>query len=269
MTASRNHQFSRFVLRGNNSGAAYILALTTMIVGVTFALTMLQASGSYFLTERSRGTKGQAAALAEAGVAYAYIQVNKHYQTLPYTWPTVHRSSGSFTVSAADIAGSATMLITSTGTANGRSYTIKRVTKGAQLDKIMDNLDPEYSSSATWSTGTMAADKYSTNYRWHSTAQRWEPACWTLTLPVSGYYDVYAWWPQGGNRSTTAPYIIPTNIGQVTVTVNMQANGGKWNLLGRFNMNAGSNTIALSYWAPSGFVVCADAVRVTGPYTSP
>lgn len=254
------------ILRGNRSGAAYVLALTTLVVGVTFALTMLQSSGSYFLTERSRNRKQMAMDMAEAGIDYAYIQVNNRGQSVPCAWPAVNLASGRFVVTATDIPGTATMLLTSTGTVNGVSYTIKRVTKGARMDKIMDNLDPEYSSAPSWSTGTMANDKYAANYRWHSTQDRWEPACWTLTLPIAGNYDVYAWWPQGTNRSTAAPYIIPTSAGQVIVTVDQQQNGGKWNLLGRFHFNAGSNTIVLSYWAPAGFVVCADAVRVTGPY---
>ncbi len=265
ISAKRNHPH-RFILSGNTAGAAYVLALTTLVVGVTFALAMLQASGSYFLSERSRSTKQQAMDLAEAGVDYAYVQINKRGQATPYTSPVVNLASGSFQVSAADLPGGATVLITSTGTVNGTSYTVRRVTKGARLDKIMDNLDPEYTSSASWSTGTMSLDKYAADYRWHSTGERWEPACWTFSLPVGGRYDVYAWWAEGSNRSNVAPYTITTSTGQVTVTVNQQTNGGKWNLLGRFTMNSGTNTIFLSYWAPAGFVVVADAVRVTGPH---
>lgn len=256
----------RFVLRGNRSGAAYILALTTLVVGVTFSLAMLQASGSYFLTERSQGYKQMAMDMAEAGIDYAFLQVNKHNQSVPYDFPTVTLASGSFHVSVADNASDGTMLITSTGTVKGATYTVRRVTKGALLDKIMDNLDPGFSCSATWTVGTMATDKYSTDYRWHSTGAGSDPASWTINLPTTGKYDLYAWWPKGTNRSVVAPYLIPTSTGQVTVTVNQQQNGGKWNLLGRYSFNSGNNSILLSYWAPGGFVVCADAIRVTGPY---
>lgn len=256
----------RFVLKGNRSGAAYILALTTLVVGVTFALAMLQSSGSYFLTERSQGWKQMAAEMAEAGVDYAFTQVNRHGQSVPFTFPRVNLASGSFLVTVSDIPGTATMLITSTGTVGNTSYTMRRVTKGAMLDKIIDDLDTGFTCSIAWSTGTMASDKYNTDYRWRSTGAQWEPASWTLAVPATGKYDVYAWWPKGTNRSVEAPYVIPDSRGQITVVVNQQQNGGKWNLLGRYNLNVGNNSILLSFWAPAGWVVCADAIRVRGPY---
>ena len=49
--------------------------------------------------------------------------------------------------------------------------------------------------------------------------------------------------------------------GTTVVTVNQQANGGKWNLLGNWNMKAGSNQVRLSCWTTTGFVVVADAIR--------
>lgn len=269
MAISSNHSRKGPSVIGSRSGAAYVLALTTLVVGITFALAMLQSSGSYFLTERSQGCKQMAADMAEAGIDYAFLQVNKHGTSVPYDFPTVSLASGSFHVSVSDIPGTATMLITSTGMVKGSSYTMCRVTKGAMLDKMIDNLDPEFTCSTAWTTGTMANDKYKTDYRWHSTQARWEPASWTFNMPSTGYYEVYAWWPKGTNRSTATPYLIPASSGQVTVTVNQQANGGKWNLLGRWNFNAGSNAVFLSYWAPTGFIVCADGVRVKGPYTTP
>lgn len=262
---SRVLQYGRFTVKGNRTGAAYVLALTTLVVGVTFAMAMLQSSGSHFLTQNSQGLKERAADLAWAGIDYADIQVNKHGQVVPHTFPRVNLSSGSFDVTVTDVPGTATMLITSTGTVRGTSYTVRRIANGGSMDRIIDNLDPAFSCSS-WSTGTMSADKYSTDYRWHSTQMAWGPASWTVTFPVTGNYDVYAWWPEGTNRSNQAPYILPTSTGQVTVIANQQQNGGKWNLLGRYHFNSGSGAILLSFWAPSGFVVCADAVRVQGPY---
>lgn len=268
MTTTTRGSRKGFTLRGNRSGAAYVLALTTLVVGVTFALAMVDSSSSYFLRERSQNWTMMARDLAEAGADYAYDAVNKHNVSVPYTFPTVSLASGSFSVTVSD-GGSATMLITSTGTVKGQSITIQRITKGARLDKIFDNLAPEFSCSSGWTAGTSSVDKYATDYRWHSTGAKWEPATWTVNLPATGYYDIYAWWPKGNNRSTTSPFVISTTTGQVTVNVNMQQNGGKWNLLGRFNMSSGNQAIMLSYWAPTGFVVCADAIRVVGPYSSP
>ena len=112
-------------------GAAYILALVTLLVGSVLSLALLQASATYFLDENSRTKKGAAVNLALAGVDYAYWQV--HYQGLPLPYSgDVTLTSGSFHVDASDDGSRdrSTMVITSTGTSGGYSYTIKRVTLG-------------------------------------------------------------------------------------------------------------------------------------------
>ncbi|MDB6029192.1 MAG: N-acetylmuramoyl-L-alanine amidase [Verrucomicrobiales bacterium] len=126
---------------------------------------------------------------------------------------------------------------------------------------IVDNTSAGFSVTGTWASGTGSTDKYGTDYRYRSTAPISEPAVWSTSLPSTKSYGVYAWWPQGSNRSTTAAYIISTSAGTTTVPVNQQINGGKWNLLGTFNMNAGANNVKLSCWTTTGFVVVADAVK--------
>jgi len=116
--------------------------------------------------------------------------------------------------------------------------------------------------SSGWATSTGAADKYGADYKYKSTAAISDPAQWTINVAAGGSYGIYAWWAQGTNRSTTAPYILPNNA---TVHVNQQANGGKFNLLGNVSLAAGNNTTKLSCWTTTGFVVVADAVRYIGP----
>lgn len=124
---------------------------------------------------------------------------------------------------------------------------------------IIDNTSTKFSCSATWATGT-GAGKYGADYRWRSTQAISDMATWTPG--VSGTYDVYAWWAAGTNRSTAAPFRITKSDGTVAVVnVNQQINGGKWNLLGTFTLNTASK-VQLSCWAPTGFVVVADAVRL-------
>jgi N-acetyl-anhydromuramyl-L-alanine amidase AmpD len=124
---------------------------------------------------------------------------------------------------------------------------------------VKDN--PSATFVGSWSTGTSAADKYGSDYRFKSTAPVSEPATWTTSLPSSGNWTVYVWYPAGSNRSTAAPYIISTAAGSHTEYVNQQITGGAWVNQGTYNMNAGTATIKLSCWAASGFVVVADAVR--------
>lgn len=125
----------------------------------------------------------------------------------------------------------------------------------------VDNVNSGFSVTGTWSTGTTATDKFGSNYRFHNTQEISEPATWSGGLVGSGNYSVQAWWSQGANRSSTAPYIVYHSAGSTTVYVNQQLNGGKWNGLGTFDLNAGSNQVKLSCWTTTGFVVIADAVR--------
>lgn len=126
---------------------------------------------------------------------------------------------------------------------------------------IKDNAQTGFTASASWVTATSSADKYGSNYRYRSTAAVSDAATWAGSLPSTRNYSAYAWWPQGSNRSLTAPYIVSTSAGSSTVNKNQQINGGKFNLLGTWNMNSGNNTIKLSCWTTTGYVVMADAVR--------
>jgi N-acetylmuramoyl-L-alanine amidase len=117
-------------------------------------------------------------------------------------------------------------------------------------------------SASGWSTGTSAADKYGASYLFRSTAAVSNPASWTSSVAAGGSYSISAWWPAGTNRSTVAPFVMP---GGGTITANQQINGGKWNVLTNKSLAAGANTTQLSCWAPSGFVVVADAIRYIGP----
>ncbi len=63
---------------------------------------------------------------------------------------------------------------------------------------------------------------------------------WTPTIPVSGSYQVYARWTAHPNRSTHATYTVNHAAGATAVTVNQEANGGTWQLLGTFTLDAGT-----------------------------
>jgi murein DD-endopeptidase MepM/ murein hydrolase activator NlpD len=142
---------------------------------------------------------------------------------------------------------------------NGGSPTTQ--CQGAGATVIVDNSDAGFSVTGTWATGSSSTDKYGADYRYHSTQPTSAPAQWVGNLPAAGNYNVYVWYPQGANRSPTAPYIIYYNGGNVTKNVNQQAGGGQWNLQGTWSFNAGNNTIKLSCWTGTGFNVMADAVK--------
>ncbi len=134
------------------------------------------------------------------------------------------------------------------------------VTGGTKTAVIKDN--PSGVPTGTWATGTSSTDKYGTDYRYHSTAAVSEPFTWTASLNIGGSWNVRAWWPQGANRSTTAPYIVYHGATSTTVPQNQQGSGGQWNLLGTWgDFAAGANDVKLSVWTTTGFNVMADAIK--------
>lgn len=133
--------------------------------------------------------------------------------------------------------------------------------QGGGTTIVVDNSNSGFTASTAWATASSSTDKYGADYRYHSTAASSDQAVWTANLPSSGSYAVYVWYPQGANRSTTAPYSISTSSGTSTVNVNQQINGGTWVNKGTYSMNGGANTIKLSFWTATGYVVVADAVK--------
>ncbi|MBN1900225.1 hypothetical protein JW926_02730, partial [Candidatus Sumerlaeota bacterium] len=132
---------------------------------------------------------------------------------------------------------------------------------GTHSTIIVDNANAGFTCSANWATGTSSTDKYGTNYRWRSTQAISDTAQFSASLPSSGTWTVYAWWPQGTNRTPTAPYIVYYSSGSQTKSMNQQVNGGKWNTLGSWSMNSGSNKVKISCWTGTGYVIMADAVK--------
>ena len=127
MTYRLNINYKGFSIRRNRHGAAYVLALMTLLMGSIFALAMLRAGSAYFIAEDTRTKKRTAMNLAEAAINYAYWQVQYKGVSLPYS-ANVNFSSGSFSVQASDDGSRdpSTMLITATGTSGKHSYTTSR-----------------------------------------------------------------------------------------------------------------------------------------------
>jgi len=93
-------------------------------------------------------------------------------------------------------------------------------------------------------------------------------ATWTLDIPTTGDYDVFARWTSHPNRATDATYTIHHANGETEVTVNQQQNGGTYQQLGTFTFNQGaSHKVTLTDEA-DGFVI-ADAIQITPPGAGP
>ena len=117
--------------------------------------------------------------------------------------------------------------------------------------------------SSNWAQGS-SSGYYGNNYYYASTQAISDPAVFYFYLSAPATKTIDAWWVAGSNRSPEAPFVITNASGThlATVKVNQQLNGSQWNTLGTWSFPAGWNKVQLSRWAPSGYVVIADAIQV-------
>ncbi|HNO77215.1 MAG TPA: family 10 glycosylhydrolase [Phycisphaerae bacterium] len=138
------------------------------------------------------------------------------------------------------------------------------VTPGLAQVVTVDNVDSGFSVLAgTWETGTFPTP-HGSNYRWALTVD--EPFAeveWRPNLPTSGLYQIEVWYVQGTNRASDAVYNVHHAGGSTPVSVNQQANGSQWNIIGTFSFNAGSGGYITMNNDANPLVVIADAVRFT------
>ena len=73
---------------------------------------------------------------------------------------------------------------------------------------IIDN--PAATVVGTWSSGAGSTDKYGADYRFKNGGSGSAYLKFTPSIATAGDFAIYEWHPQGGNRSTGAPYVVPT-----------------------------------------------------------
>jgi hypothetical protein len=132
---------------------------------------------------------------------------------------------------------------------------------------IVDNTDPRFSVTGSWTVASAQPDKYGGTYAYSWGYSGPSTATWLLSIPSAGLYEVFVWYPQASNRATDAPFTVHHAEGQTTVRINQQINGGQWVRLGTFRFSgAGGDRVVLSNSiSDTTKLVVADAVRISGP----
>ena len=116
-------------------------------------------------------------------------------------------------------------------------------------DVIIDNGQSGTSSTGPWAVSG-APNPYGTNSVWSYSGATYT---WTFTPTTTGTYKVSMWWTALTSRSSSVPVTIQHSDGTANTTINQQQNGGQWNDIGEYTMNAGT----------------AYNVRITAPAGSP
>jgi len=115
----------------------------------------------------------------------------------------------------------------------------------------------------TWTTATSSTDKYGADYRYKGFGTGAAYLQFTPTIVSAGDYQVSEWHSQGSNRSAGAPHIVTYNGGTANLNINQTVFGGKWNLLGTFNLvtgTAGSVKITDAFTDTTQIAI-ADAIK--------
>lgn len=129
---------------------------------------------------------------------------------------------------------------------------------------IIDNTNSNFSTSGSWVLGSSSADKYGSSYNYASTVTGAATATATFVPAIvsAGNYDVYIWYPQGGNRTTNAAWSV-VGGSTVNINVNQQVNGGQWYpIASNITFPAGNSGYIRVANNGGPTVVMADAVEV-------
>jgi hypothetical protein len=246
---------TNYLFKAHGSGAAYVQFTPNIIISGNYALYQWHP----FLTNASVGTP------FVIGTPTGTNTVLANQQTNSGNWSFVGRfnfaAGNSNFIRVLDNFSDATNIATVDG------IMLAYITG----DIVLDNADPEVSYSGSWSTGSAAADKYLGDYRFaDSTGSGTATATFRPNFPNTGLYDVFVWYPQGGNRATNSPWTISAFDGNSDISVNQQTNGGGWlQIAATRPFAAGTNGFVRLANNAGPSVVVTDAVKFAfaGPFS--
>lgn len=166
-------------------------------------------------------------------------------------------------------AGTATITATQSGNDNYFSATpVKRtllVNSSSGIlptEIIVDNADLGFSTVGSWSTSASSTDRYGADFANDGTSGSdvGKSAKWTPDISVAGTFDIYMLWNAGTTRAQYVPAEIKYFNGISSSVLDQQINGGKWNLLGSYFLNAGTDNYVKIDATSAGYTI-ADAVK--------
>jgi hypothetical protein len=157
-----------------------------------------------------------------------------------------------------DFDASGTVILGTQGTQAGK-YAIADAVSFTP-SAVVDDADaaPAFETTGGWRESQSADGYHGSGYL--ATDEKGPTATWTAELSPPGEYAVYMRWTEHANRVTNAPVDVVHAGGTARVYVNQRANGGRWNLLGRFEFNQTGTVVLRTQGTAAGQYVIADAV---------
>ena len=145
--------------------------------------------------------------------------------------------------------------------ASGRwSEPVKRhlLVEARPVEVVIDNDDEKTSKTGTWEISG-GQNAYGGDAVW---ARDGATFTWHFDPPQSGDYEVSMWWSAWPSRSSAARVEIVYGRGTDKISVNQKTGGGRWNALGVYAFEKGTEgsvTLYADDGEPTSY--CADAVR--------
>jgi hypothetical protein len=121
---------------------------------------------------------------------------------------------------------------------------------------ILDNGESGTTPQGSW-TASGGANPYGANSLYSRSVGA--TYAYKFNLGQGGACDVYLWWTDYYSRLTNVPVDIAHAGGTSRVTVNQQANGGRWNRVGTWSFGSQATVTIVSL---GNGTTCADAVRL-------
>lgn len=115
---------------------------------------------------------------------------------------------------------------------------------GGPWSRIYDDQDEEFFATDGWRSATGEEDKWGPTYHFAPGGAD-ETAGWDLNAPRTGEYEIAVHYPEGGNRDI-ADFRVEHNGGVDIVEVDQTEVGGRWFLLGTYELDRGTGRVTLS-----------------------
>lgn len=143
------------------------------------------------------------------------------------------------------------------------TYYMQLVTQTAWSSVVDNTTSGRFTASSNWLTSSWSSQRYGADYRYASPQAISDAAWFKFNIPATANYEVFVWYPATSGYNASTPFAITTSSGTQFVYVNQQVNGGQWNSLGTFSLNAGDyNVVGVSRWTSGSGYVIADAVKL-------
>jgi cell wall-associated NlpC family hydrolase len=127
--------------------------------------------------------------------------------------------------------------------------------------QVVDNAAAERFEAPGWEEGPANDATLGETYAYAAPSNDAGPASFTVTIPETGYYTVYARWPGGQDNTTAARFGVDAASGTRWSQIDQRADAGNWAMIGVYEMEQGERVLQISRNSAEGRVV-ADAVMV-------